>query len=665
MTVDPTFSLGDFDVTVITYRHLVIKSFRSNEHPVFIGPVLVHYKKSFSTYLFFASTLVGLCPQLSDLKCFGTDGEEALYSAFSQVFPNAIHLLCSIHFRRNITDKMKNLGIENHLQQVVLGDLFGKQVSTHHLEGILDSENSDEFDRAFSLLSKKWLALESESLNVFCVWFQQYKSGLAKAMMLKSTRRNAGLGDPPSQFTTNASESMNNVLKSKMNYKKHELSVFVDKLKEVVDEQVRELERAIIDRGKYRFCEQFKKFEVCENKWFLKISIEQRQSHIKRVLSLSVGQSKHVRPCNRQLFPQCSSNSILSVDINSFSHLVLVPNAVPTAIWSKAKDILNDHAICSVPGGDAKDRLVKSSSNPRPHMVTFKRSGQYTCDKDCPNWESLSICSHSVASAEDNGDHEVFIEWFKKAKKSPNITKLVTTKMPQGRGRKGCVPPRKKKRKVTVQTHQALLDSFEEDSFEDEPSNGSEDQGCSKEKTPVSYKASTLPKSKENYSHLQGGSVTITHSGHHGGNTEVTVTGGTVETNLSLPCQPPPLVPCHSPLPSQSPDSNLFDLVFIKGNISVCRGCRQKYTKPVVPPLDLCIRHKERIHFCDHNGQQQARYGNVYYHCNIPCIKSHCPEFSPAMLHVQPAVTVQLMPVHTTSKCQEDFQTDTTLNTPI
>jgi len=78
ITVDPAFCLGDFDVTMTTYRHLVLKCTCSSEPPVFIGPTMIHYNKTFSTYLFFASSLVGLRPELSKLKCFGTDGEEAL-----------------------------------------------------------------------------------------------------------------------------------------------------------------------------------------------------------------------------------------------------------------------------------------------------------------------------------------------------------------------------------------------------------------------------------------------------------------------------------------------------------------------------------------------------------------------------------------------------------
>ena len=49
VTVDPTFTLGDFDVTPITYRHLLLKTRRGNQPPIFIGPVLIHYRKTFAT----------------------------------------------------------------------------------------------------------------------------------------------------------------------------------------------------------------------------------------------------------------------------------------------------------------------------------------------------------------------------------------------------------------------------------------------------------------------------------------------------------------------------------------------------------------------------------------------------------------------------------------
>ena len=53
MTIDPTFSLGDFDVTVITYRHSLLISRQGGQPPAIIGPILIHCKKTFATYHFF------------------------------------------------------------------------------------------------------------------------------------------------------------------------------------------------------------------------------------------------------------------------------------------------------------------------------------------------------------------------------------------------------------------------------------------------------------------------------------------------------------------------------------------------------------------------------------------------------------------------------------
>ena len=167
--------------------------------------------------------------------------------------------------------------------------------------------------------------------------------------MLKPVRTKAGLGSQPLQFTTNASESMNAVLKRKVDYKKSELPEFLDELRKVIDEQEHELERAVINKGKYQLGVQHRKLEILESDWFMKMSIAQRESHIK-VLSLQVRSKiaapklsvalirkdgNHSKPsCSRQLFPQSqSSRRMLSIDVSHFCDSVLIPRSVLHAIW--------------------------------------------------------------------------------------------------------------------------------------------------------------------------------------------------------------------------------------------------------------------------------------------------------------------------------------------
>ena len=84
LSIDPTFSLGDFSVTCIAYRNLLVTDSRTGESPIMLGPMLVHQRKLYATYYFFASSLVGIAPKLTNILAFGTDSEEAVVKAFKQ-----------------------------------------------------------------------------------------------------------------------------------------------------------------------------------------------------------------------------------------------------------------------------------------------------------------------------------------------------------------------------------------------------------------------------------------------------------------------------------------------------------------------------------------------------------------------------------------------------
>jgi hypothetical protein len=49
LTVDTTFNLGDFYVTLTSYPHMMLRDVRNSCHPTFIGPALVHQQKDFVT----------------------------------------------------------------------------------------------------------------------------------------------------------------------------------------------------------------------------------------------------------------------------------------------------------------------------------------------------------------------------------------------------------------------------------------------------------------------------------------------------------------------------------------------------------------------------------------------------------------------------------------
>ena len=52
MVVDPTFNFGEFNVTPIVYRNLLLEHRTKGHSPVMLGPMLVHQQKSSPRIIF-------------------------------------------------------------------------------------------------------------------------------------------------------------------------------------------------------------------------------------------------------------------------------------------------------------------------------------------------------------------------------------------------------------------------------------------------------------------------------------------------------------------------------------------------------------------------------------------------------------------------------------
>ena len=145
VSIDPTFNLGAFDVTVMTHEHGLVKSKRTGKHPIVMGPILIHRRKQFSNYYYFMSSLVELRPSLSEIQAFGTDGEIALQQGMSKPCHSAKFLRCFGHFKTNIKDKLSSLGVAKQYHSTFLRDIFGHDTDALHHEGLVDSDNEDVF----------------------------------------------------------------------------------------------------------------------------------------------------------------------------------------------------------------------------------------------------------------------------------------------------------------------------------------------------------------------------------------------------------------------------------------------------------------------------------------------------------------------------------------
>ena len=67
LSVDPTFNLGPFYVNPTTYSNLLVTT-KNGNHPILLGPVIIHQTKTLRPFHYFASTLLRLNPQLVHLE---------------------------------------------------------------------------------------------------------------------------------------------------------------------------------------------------------------------------------------------------------------------------------------------------------------------------------------------------------------------------------------------------------------------------------------------------------------------------------------------------------------------------------------------------------------------------------------------------------------------
>ena len=285
--IDPTFNLGEFSVTVTTYRHLQLIERRTRKPPVLLGPMLIHQKKTRESYYFLASGIVGLCPNLRGLVAFGTDGEMAIGEALKMQFGEAKHLLCFIHVKDRLKSKLHDLDICGDVANSFLTDIFGYQQGTHKFCGLVDCESPDKFDEELQQLELVWNSREmfarGSNKAEFYNWFLQYHANNMKEKMLRPLREAVGLGRIPNEYTNNANESANARIKAKVDYKKSELNVFCKQMKELIDSQTQDIEKAFtMDIGPFAVAAGYHQYRENPRKW-VKESKSYRQKAINRI----------------------------------------------------------------------------------------------------------------------------------------------------------------------------------------------------------------------------------------------------------------------------------------------------------------------------------------------------------------------------------------------
>ena len=211
LTVDPTFNIGNFNVTPISYQHLLLETRKDGNHPTLIGPVLIHEKKTEQTYSLFWWSLKAHEQGLNELLAFGTDDELALINGFNCNFERSVHLLCEIHLKKNIENALLSFGISGKDKDEITFDIFGRHQEGVFESGLSDANSEDDFFHTLGILEKRWSRQHIAGKN-FYDWFLKQKAPEFIRSVISPVRQRAGLGCPPTRFTTNRSERTNGVI---------------------------------------------------------------------------------------------------------------------------------------------------------------------------------------------------------------------------------------------------------------------------------------------------------------------------------------------------------------------------------------------------------------------------------------------------------------------
>ena len=544
----------------------------------------------------------------------------------------------------------------------------------------------------------------------FFNYFQTNKAALFKDAMIKPVRVKAGLGDPPKNYHNNDPECMNNVIKMKVERKKHSsLDEFCSQMKSLVQDQHSHLIRAITRRGEYRLHPMFKKFELSPSKWF-EMSETDRQKHVtklnsaaKKLATASLSQahdpnqssssinssatdttsdtSAGITSCSTSGEPQASSRSAPSatpahntLDWTLTAQIcdnTTIPLSTISGIWEKAEVLLRDPSAITKAPVDGEARMVRSYSQPcRPHLVQILKDGKIVCDQNCPIWASIKICSYCVAIAHSIGCTSKYAMWFSENTHKPiNLTKLTTQKVTRDVGKK---PSNRHsqlkgpKQAITARTQ--AISSSSTTSTASAVSVTHTSQSYSNQNPIQLSSLSPCGQSTSGYFPTQNQfgfshTSTPTQLGFLPTHMQTPVTFPPALASLGLPlnstaCTPttslvyPSQLSFTTGVPFTQPSRLVFRVCKLNNRITTCYGCRAKFMRGAdgsvpVPPFDLILKCSEMREYYGKDGNKRQKENcNTYYHPNITCIRAKHPDFKLCDIEIEDAVWGTLLQSH-------------------
>lgn len=267
--------------------------------------------------------------------------------------------------------------------------------------------------------------------------------------MLKQIRIEAGLGNPPREYTNNDPEAANFMIKHALKFEAKRPHEFVDDIRNIVETQYRNEDRAVFGKGPYEVRPEFQHLAVDEKQWG-SLSHEERKSRLEKYVNSGMDCKKDLSKCKRKDRDDSSNPSTPVISMTaSRTGISTMPMSVLQILFDKADKLATtQNNVIPKPGASDGSYVVAGYGN-TTHSVTPGKGGSLKCDRSCIN-ASTGICEHVIAVAHVRGSLDDFVQWFKRAKKGPKVMDMALGSGPQNAGKKPSRRKRTNKKKALV-----------------------------------------------------------------------------------------------------------------------------------------------------------------------------------------------------------------------
>ena len=417
--VDTTFKFGKFYVVTTSYRHLFLRSKASGNCPTMIGPTMITHNLKRSTYRVLFDSVTQERPHLKEsLKCFVTDGEEALSQALSESFPHAAGLLCLTHIERNVRAYIKEkLKLSEQFYNTVLADIRG---NLSH-KGLIHCKDYTEYTDCLTVILDKWDKLELAEFPHkdprFSVYFKKTKHQDIYSHCRVQLFEDIGVVDKYPD--NNPPESTHATMRRWQGFKQQSLPAFIKDMEGLKDAQQKDVTAAFQGtESPYSVRDEYDTYRIPADLMYG----ESRNSDEVRKRLCTISKLKVVAS-NQEAFNKetqltsVSDKTAPATPTASFaikhdiSTLINIPVEIRKVIVDRAQVL--DGRI----GFEENTYMFRKGK--KTCLTTTSHRGRYTCE--CHTFSAYNICQHVLYHADQDNRVKELVAHVKRKKSQPDL----------------------------------------------------------------------------------------------------------------------------------------------------------------------------------------------------------------------------------------------------